>query len=229
MLLVLASLDAAGCHALNQSDTDLISAVEDSDSQKAEHLHHRGVAFLKQGKPAKAEIAFHNAIIADESFGPALNNIGLLYYDKGDLYSAAWSFERAMASMPNRPEPTNNLGMTLEAAGRFDEAIEMYQTAWSQEATNPEFLGNLVRAKLRRGDRDYEIFEELQELIFLETRPEWRAFAQHQLTMLLRFTDPGPQDVRPSRDEGTSRDLELLPTPTPLYPPGNPEPIEATP
>jgi Flp pilus assembly protein TadD len=213
LLPLVAIVGVVGCSVLGPSDVDFIAAVDGGDRQKAERLHRRGVRFSKQGKPDKAEVAFHNALVADESYGPALNNIGRLYYEKGDLYSAAWSFERAMKSLPERPEPANNLGMTFEKAGRFDEAIQMYEIAWGLEQSNPEFLGNLVRTKLRRGDGDYSIFEELQELVFIETRPEWRVFAQQQLTMLLRANETEPGELSTDGADEAADAMEMLPAP----------------
>ena len=37
---------------------------------------------------AKAERAFQRALIADVSFGPAHNNLGLLHFYRGELYPA---------------------------------------------------------------------------------------------------------------------------------------------
>ena len=221
---MLAVVGAVGCNALELSNGAFMPEAKPGDEQRAERLHQRGVQLVKQGRLEKAEAAFHNALLSDESHGPAHNNIGLLYYGKGDLYSAAWSFERAIESLPERPEPVNNLGMTLEAAGRLHEAVEMYQTAWSLEPSNPEFLGNLVRAKLRRGDRDYSVLEELQELVFIETRPEWRVFAQQQLTMLSRVTEDDLEDLDATdRPNGATNEgeAEAIPVPAPLSAPSN--------
>lgn len=224
LLSLLAAGLTVGCSALDLSSGETLSLGEARGERAAERLHRRGVRFVKEGRLEKAETAFHNALLSDDSFGPAHNNMGLLYYRKGDLYSAAWSFERAIESLPESPEPVNNLGLTYEAADRLHEAVEMYQSAWALDPSNPEFLGNLVRAKLRRGDRDYSVFQELQELVFIETRPEWRVFAQHQLAMLFRPPQDEVDDLDPdsaNEVEVPTEEGELIPAPAPLSGPGN--------
>ena len=39
---------------------------------------------------------FHQAIAVDDRYGPAYNNLGLLFYEQGSLYDAVLAFESAM-------------------------------------------------------------------------------------------------------------------------------------
>jgi hypothetical protein len=49
---------------------------------------------------------------------------------------------------------------------------------------NAQFLGNLARARVRRGDRDAGVRDLLDKLILRETRPEWADWARAQLSAL---------------------------------------------
>ena len=166
------------------------------DSTRARADNDRAFALIEQGKYEQAEELLKRAVAADVMFGPARNNLGLVYYHTNRLYLAAWEFENATRLMPHHPEPRNNLGLVLERAGRLEHAAESYARARQIEPDNPEFLGNLARAKVRRGDRDEETRQLLEELVLKDPRPEWSHWAQMNL---LRIS-PSPA-TRPTVDE----------------------------
>lgn len=194
-----------GCHR-NAFRRDIVRADGATDPERAQHWHEKGVALVRRGDATGAEAAFENAVLADPSFGPAHNNLGLLQYQRHDLYSAAWSFERAMQLMPERPEPTNNLAMVYEAAGRLGEAVDLYQTAVDQAPADAVYLGNLLRVRIRRGDRDPAIRDQLKTLLFLDDRPEWVEWAEDQLALF--------QKAPPATAEEESQP-EVIPAPAP--------------
>ena len=110
--------------------------------------------------------------------------------------------------MPNRAEPLNNLGLTLEAGGRLAESIEQFSSAVEMEPNNPEYLGNLIRARLKNGEHVEFLRMELQWLQFIERRPDWLEWTQDQLILGSRRGIQEPEEDEP----------ELVPTP----PPGGP-------
>ncbi len=89
--------------------------------------------------------------------------------------------------MPFQPEPRNNLGLVFEKAGKITSAAEAYEKARQLEPDNAEYLGNLARAKVRRGDRDIETKKILEELVMKDSRPQWSQWAR---VNLLRMGDP---------------------------------------
>ena len=66
----------------------------------------------------RAADRFRSALHADETYGPAHNSLGLMYFEDGDLFQAILEFERAMELMPQDPAVYYNLGLTLETAVR---------------------------------------------------------------------------------------------------------------
>jgi len=183
-MLILATCGLSACSAIGPN-TEIVRLETGRDVERASRLTQEGVHFMQNGRQSKAKTAFERAVSADETHGPAHNNLGLLSFGQRDLYSAAWSFQRAMEFLPERAEPTNNLGLTYEAAARLDEAIAMYYTAHELDPTNSEYLGNLTRARIRRGDRDDLLRHELQQLLFIDARPEWIDWAEDQLALVL--------------------------------------------
>jgi Flp pilus assembly protein TadD len=191
------------------SNRDQIAA-EGSRPDLAQKHHERGVRLVKHGKLDRAEMAFQEAIIADKTFGPAHNNLGRIQFDRHDLHSAAWSFQRAIERMPDRAEPLNNLGLTYEAAGKPNEASEMYMAALNLAPDNAEYLGNLIRSQMKSGDEE-SLEYDLERLLSLDTRPDWLNWAELKLVMLRRQRPPA------------NTDEELLPTPAAPRATGEPE------
>jgi Flp pilus assembly protein TadD len=119
----------------------------------------------QRGSLDRADQLLQEALIADVQYGPAHNNLGLLYYQTGRFYLAAWEFEYALKAMGDRPEPHNNLGMVFDAVDRNEDAIRCYAAARDLDATNPEYVGNLARALLKRNEHDPAARELLSELL----------------------------------------------------------------
>ena len=170
-----------------------VGTLEDGrDTDRARAHNERALALIDQGKYEQAEDLLKRAVAADVMFGPARNNLGLVYYHTDRLYLAAWEFENASRLMPHHPEPRNNLGLVLERAGRLEHAAESYARARQIEPDNPEFLGNLARAKIKSGDRDEETRRLLEELVLKDPRPDWSHWAQLNLLRIAPSPATGP-------------------------------------
>jgi Flp pilus assembly protein TadD len=170
--------------------------LHDTELARAEHA--RAVGLMDKGDYDGAEAALKAALTADVMFGPAHNNLGKVYFHKGELYLAAREFDYAMKLMPNQPEPANNLGMVFETRGRLDDAVSSYGKAAALEPDNVQILGNWARARamrVRRGERDPDLVALLNKLVARETRPDWLAWEQREL---LRLSSQPPAD--PARD-----------------------------
>jgi Tfp pilus assembly protein PilF len=173
-----------GCAAAPRAD---VIQIQDQHNRVLALQHHRaGVRWLDKDQLEKASSAFQKAVSADEDFAAAHNNLGAIALQKGDLYQAAWSFQKAIELEPELPDPHNNLGLTWEAANRIDDALMEFEMASELDSTCAEYLANLIRARQRRGDQDDFLQEQLRQLLLLETRPEWREWAEEQLMLLSR-------------------------------------------
>ena len=126
---------------------------------------------MSSGDYAGAEQVLRDALLKDVMFGPAHNNLGLVYFHQAHLYLAAWEFQYAVKLMPNQPEARNNLGLVLEAGGKLDQAVDSYEQAMKAEPDNGQFVGNCVRARVRRGETGIEMRELLEKLIMVDSRP----------------------------------------------------------
>ena len=181
------ALTVPGCSRwLHKTDGNYQTIIADPnrDTERAYELNARALRLFAKGKLEQAEQALQQALIADVTFGPAHNNLGKHYFNQHKLYLAAWEFEYAMKLMPDRPEPYNNLGLVYEAAGKYGEAIEMFHQAADIDKSNAEYLGNLIRARLRSGDQQDELRDLLEHLVFLDSRPDWVDWAEEKLALM---------------------------------------------
>lgn len=175
-----------------------------------QELTRAGVAAMTQCDYALAETSFKQAIQLDETYAPAYNNLGRIYFQRGDNKRATAAFARAMELMPGRPEPVNNIGLVYESAGMLGKAIDFYWQARELSPDNVEYMANSLRARIRRGDRGAEIQADLQALRLIEHRPEWTAWVDDNLALL-----PGASRADVGLDSpfaGTPTPKDFIPT-----------------
>jgi Flp pilus assembly protein TadD len=186
-------LTLGGCSALKSTNESIVRVQTPQHTVRAARLTEAGIAALNHGKFARGEQKFRAAIDADPRYGPARNNLGLLRYEQGDLYQAITAFQRAGELMPDNPAVRYNLALALESAGRPEEALPLYAAAHEIDPTNPNYLGNLTRLRSRMGLRDDLLRQQLRDLLVIETRPEWKRWADRQLALTLNpVLDRGP-------------------------------------
>lgn len=188
----------------------------------------------QKGELEKARRGLEQVVRSNPRHAQAHNNLGLIYYDLRRLSTAAEHFDFASQLLPSSPIPLNNLGMTLEAGGYVNEAMELYSEAHSIAPEHPLYLGNLIRARIRLGEHTPELIEDLKFLAFIENRPDWITWIDEQLALDFNpVLDRGPSvnenplgSERPDRSEDfnesspltapvlTPEELELVPAET---------------
>lgn len=182
-----------GCATVREYGCDEILSVTTEESERSESHYRKGVRLVDKGKlPAAAE-AFEKAIQSNFENGSAHNNLGLVHYQMRRLPEAVTEFTLATQYLPDDPIPWNNLGMAMEAIGNGSQAIEYYARAHELAPRKALYLGNLVRTRIRMGESDDSVVDELKELLTIESRTDWIEWINDQLT--LRFNpmfDRGP-------------------------------------
>jgi tetratricopeptide (TPR) repeat protein len=188
----------AGCQDSGRP-TVIAPSPDGPNTQLARQENDQAYALIQQGKYAEAEPILQKALAADLTFGPAHNNLGLVYFNLRNspryLYDAALEFDYAARLMPFHPDPRNNLGLVFEMTGKLGDAVDAYEKARKLAPNDPEYIGNLARARIQRGDRDDETRNLLRELTYKDPRPDWRHWAQMKLFELSGRPTP---DVAPA-------------------------------
>ena len=137
---------------------------------------------LLQSDPVKAEQLLKQALTLDTFYGPAHNNLGTLLLHRNMLYEAANEFEWARKLMPGHPDPRMNLALTLERAGRIDEALATYNSALEAYAGHIPTMQALAQLQLRHKRTDERTLGMLKEIALSGETDQWRQWAQGQMT-----------------------------------------------
>ncbi|MDR0608587.1 MAG: hypothetical protein LBG58_00570 [Planctomycetaceae bacterium] len=225
IFLLLIILTAVGCAAdsVTTPKYETVTVNPRRDPEAAAKHNQHGLEALAKGKLDKAEKHFKESLIKDVDFGPAHNNLGRLYFDQGKNYLAAWEFEYAAKVMPQRGEPYNNLGLVMERVGKLEQAVDAYEMANILCPNHPEVVGNLARVHWCQDKSALRTRDLLEQLIFIDTRPDWVSWAKEQIacgkisneTLPVSFiSDPS---TIPSNPPPTSIPVPVLP-PAPNIP-----------
>lgn len=153
------------------------------DSNKAQALTQKATAIMDKD-PAKAESLLREALTADLYHGPAHNDLGVLLLKKSLLFEAAGEFEWARKLMPGHPDPRMNLALTLERAGRVDEALTAYASALEVYEGHMPTIEAMTRLRIKSGRTDDKTRSMLEEIAFKGETPHWREWARGQLTRM---------------------------------------------
>lgn len=175
-LLSLLTLTAASCtHSFGPYAPQSEAA---RDSIKAQRLTQEAAS---ETDPAKAESLLREALTADIFHGPAHNNLGVLYLKRGELYLAAQEFAWAQKVLPGHPDPRMNLALTLEKAGRTEEALTAYAAALEVYKDHIPTVQAMTRLKLKSGRSDPATADALRDIAFRGETELWRSWARQQL------------------------------------------------
>jgi Tfp pilus assembly protein PilF len=150
------------------------------ETTEAERLS-RDAADVMVRDPSAAEKLLREALTKDLFFGPAHNNLGVLFLKRDKLYEAAGEFEWARKLMPGHPDPRVNLAITLERAGKTDEALVTYSAALEVSAAYLPAIEGLASLTARSGKSDDRIRGWLSEIAAREEQASWREWAGAQL------------------------------------------------
>lgn len=147
---------------------------------EAEALNRRA-ADLIEDEPAEAERLLREALTKDIFYGPAHNNLGVVFLAQGKLYEAANEFEWARKLLPESPDPRINLALVLERAGRVDEALASYESALE---VAPESIGakqGIARLMLSSTRSDERMVEWMKDIALRGESVRWREWATTRL------------------------------------------------
>lgn len=182
---VAAALALGGCASAGRAGPYAPQPETDRDPDKAQRLTMQA-ADLINSDPAKAESLLREALTADLYHGPAHNDLGVIFLKQGALYQAASEFEWARKMLPGLPEPRMNLALTLEKAGRTDDAIAAYKTALEVYPGHMASMQALSRLQLRSGKADDHTPELLHEIALRGENERWREWARLQAARTAR-------------------------------------------
>lgn len=147
------------------------------DTVLAERLSRDAAAALDAGNLDEAEALLREALTADLFFGPAHNNLGVVFLERGELYEAASELEWARKLMPGHPDPRVNLALALEEAGRNAEALASYTAALEVYPGYLPAIQGAASLAVRTGSKDERLGGWLEEIALRGESGAWRDWA----------------------------------------------------
>jgi tetratricopeptide (TPR) repeat protein len=143
--------------------------------QVASSLNAKGIISKDESQKKRF---FQEAIGADRFYGPAYNNLGLVYLEEGNYFQAAKTFDESIKLMPNDPSPRLHLGMVYEEAGQLAPALEQFNHALELAPDSMECSQAVARVRVKLGQFDKDVILKLREIAARGTDPSWRAWAR---------------------------------------------------
>ena len=176
-------LPVIGCHSEKPS-AQLSNGDVAKNQELARKLTSQAFERIEDSDFDGAEEVLKKAIAADPLYGPAHNDLGLVYFHREDLYNAAWEFENASKLMPRQAPPVNNLGLVLEKGAKLTDAEKSFATALELDAENTEYAGNYARIRIKLNQRDPLTKKLLELIIMKDHRPQWVSWAREQASRI---------------------------------------------
>jgi tetratricopeptide (TPR) repeat protein len=100
------------------------------------------------GRDEEATAAFQRALEIDPSVGQVYNNLGYLYYRRGDLNHAVEMYQRAIQRGSDTSAAYSNLANAYYKMKRFDEAVAAWRRAVEIDPSNQRASAALERLGL---------------------------------------------------------------------------------
>jgi tetratricopeptide (TPR) repeat protein len=91
---------------------------------------------IQVGDHDEAESRLYQTIKFKQTFSPAVNNLGNVFYVKGNLDSAIVFWERAIVLDPSNPMPYFNIGLVHNQKGQVEDAQRFFDK-YLEEQPNP--------------------------------------------------------------------------------------------
>jgi tetratricopeptide (TPR) repeat protein len=157
-----------------------VPSEADRETSVAEKLN-RKAADLIASDPEHAESLLRDALSKDLYFGPAHNNLGVVFLHQQKLYEAAHEFEWARKLLPGNPDPRVNLALTLERAGRLEEAFKTYETALEVAPEDLAAIEALASLALRSRRDEPRLRGWLEQISLGAADAEWASWARGRL------------------------------------------------
>lgn len=126
-------------------------ASQYSDSLVTTLVHARDLA--SAGKVDDAILLFSELLKNDPNNANILNNLGVLYFGKGDKDRAVQLFEKAVHAEPTNIDASKNLAAAYLDSGRLIESLKVYSTILSLSTDDAEDYEDRDHASTMQGHK----------------------------------------------------------------------------
>jgi tetratricopeptide (TPR) repeat protein len=149
------------------------------ETAAAELLNRQGAEAMARDLE-RAEGLLRDALTKDLFYGPAHNNLGVVFLKQDKLYEAANEFEWARKLLPDSPDPRVNLALVMERAGRSDEAFRAYEAALEVAPDCVAATEGAALCAVRHARSETRLDGWLRTIALRGETSEWRTWAAAQ-------------------------------------------------
>ena len=128
-----------------------------------EAFHNKGNVLTKMNDPTSAIKSFDKALQIKNDYLPSLKSRNSFYIKQKKFNKALIELDKLMIYEPDNVDFYIQKADILSETGRHEEAIRVYQTAYSMDSNHPFLLGDLIHAKAKICDWD-NIEDEVKKL-----------------------------------------------------------------
>ena len=157
-----------GEYELAQEKLEAGLEIESNSPEAVEALFDLGNTYLKMEEYDDAIESYEEAYAKEATFWPALNNVGLVEYEQGDLDDAIEKWEAVIEVDGEQAEPQLALAVALCTEGEVERAIELGKAALELDSryADIQFLkDNLWGETLIEDTREFLSNPQIQEVV----------------------------------------------------------------
>ncbi len=131
------------CHSVTASGFKISYDEEISHIHSPKEINHTAEDRVRDGKTEEAKSLLHNLIRKYPENSTALNNLGVVYLQEGDMDNAIKYFEEALEFDPDNGYALVNFAAAMASCGNFDTAAALCKKYQQTNTTNDEAAGLL--------------------------------------------------------------------------------------
>jgi tetratricopeptide (TPR) repeat protein len=197
-----------------QSKITRVSLLCPTKNEAAREQYNNALELQQQGKLGGAREAYLKAIGQDPLYCDAMDNLGQMLRNDGDIKQAISWYERSLAVKPDNVVAHQNLAVAYNVQGDLDKSQSEYLWLTKNDPTNPEGYYGLGMILLGSGQTDAAIGQlEFAERIYREHGSSLAMDAQY----LLGVAYFNKQDYKKAREYLTLSYLQKQDNPNVNY------------
>jgi len=146
--------EPAASAVTSKGTAPVTSAAELRIPMDAKKAFHKGMESWEHNDFQKAAEQFEKAVALYPQYESAYNNLGVMYYQMGQVDRARAAFEKSVALNDRNADADRNLARILIHDGAYPRAEELLKKSLVVEPLNPVTLTLLCVAEAQTGDDD---------------------------------------------------------------------------
>lgn len=178
VLLIGLSIASSGC--AGRTPVGLPPQTSQEAKDKAVEVAARAQRAADRGKTDDAIALYEEALRHDDTYAPAWNNLGVLYWKQGRRQDAVRAFNLMAALAPADARPVMNIGAIYLELGYAQEALRHFEEALERDPNNLDALRLAIRAAADLDMATEQLSEWIARALMREQDPQYFDYLQNQ-------------------------------------------------